>query len=392
MTHELSLAGAAIASTALYYGLKRYKSECRVKIHGTETSIPSTRTLLNEHCPSLASPSLAFMVPTPYLPTGILQTAFCSLQTLKRDTLSDITYDRELLTTPDQGTVSLDWYAKHKKGPISIIMAGIGGSSYEYHIRCLVKALSNSGFRAVVMNHRGLGRTPLTSSKLYNAQDTSDFTQSLHHIRDTHPEAPIVGVAFSMGAMLLTKYMGETGSSSLLSAAIAVSCPFDLLLTGRQLDRDTFLNNNVFQPLVVASQLRVVKRNYDMIKSDPLNFDMDALLNAKRVSEIDTLVTARTLGFKDCWELYASGSTTGYVDRIRTPFLVINSMDDNVVPAYGLPIDKIENNPYTALALVKHGGHLGFFTGLKPRIWYLTPVVEFLTAAVPQGTPGKAKL
>ncbi|KAJ2022464.1 hypothetical protein GGI06_001805 [Coemansia sp. S85] len=389
MTYELSLVGAAIAGTALYCGLKRYKSKCLVKIYGTETSHPSTRALLNEYCSSLTSPTLAFMVPTPYLPTGILQTSFCSLQTLKRDTPSDIAYERELLTTPDQGTLSLDWYAKHAQGPISIIMAGIGGSSYEYHIRCLVKVLGTAGFRVVVMNHRGLGRTPLTSPKLYNAQDTSDFTQSLHHIRDTYPEVPIVGVAFSMGAMLLTKYVGETGSSSLLSAAVAVSCPFDMLLTGRQLDRDSFLNNNVFQPLVVASQLRVVKRNYDMIKSDPINFDMEALLNAKRISEIDSLVTARTQGYKDCWELYAAGSTTDYVDDIRTPFLVINAMDDNVVPPHSLPIDKIESNPYTALALVKHGGHLGFFTGLKPRIWYLTPVVEFLTAATRQESKPK---
>ncbi|KAJ2503882.1 hypothetical protein IWW47_002789, partial [Coemansia sp. RSA 2052] len=121
-------------------------------------------------------------------------------------------------------------------------------------------------------------------------------------------------------------------------------------------------------------------RNWDMIKS--LGLDMDALMGAKRLSEIDTLVTAKTLGYKDCWEAYAAASTTQYVDRIRAPFLVINAEDDPVVPAQGLPLDKIESNPYTAVAMVKHGGHLGFFAGVVPRIWYLTPAVEFLQAVV----------
>ncbi|KAJ2255160.1 hypothetical protein GGI13_001755 [Coemansia sp. RSA 455] len=382
--YELSLTGAAVLGTALYYGLKRYISDCRVQIIAAdieELGIQSIRSILNEHCPSLTNPSLAYMIPTPYLPAGILQTAYCSIQTLKRDHLSDITYDRELMTMSDNGTISLDWYPERSTpGPIAIVMAGVGGSSYEYHIRCLVKTISRSGYRVVVMNHRGLGRTPMTSHKMYNLRDTDDFRDTLQHIRDTNPQVPLVGIAFSMGAILLTKYLGEQGNSSLLSAAIAIGCPFDMTVTGRLLDADTFLNNNVFQPLVVASQLRVVKRNFDMIKSHPVGIDMDALLKAKRVSEIDTLVSIRVLGYKDCWELYESASTTQYVDRIRTPFLVINSMDDPVVPAHGLPVDKIRENPYTAVALVKHGGHLGFFSGVKPRSWYLTPVVEFLEA------------
>ncbi|KAJ2337109.1 hypothetical protein GGI00_000441 [Coemansia sp. RSA 2681] len=284
----------------------------------------------------------------------------------------------------DGGTVSLDWYPNRDIGwssePIAIVMAGVGGSSYEYHVRCLVKRLADTGeFRVVVMNHRGLGRTPLTSPKLYNGVDTDDFRDTLIHIHETYPQAVLVGVALSMGAMLLTKYMGNE-RRPLLSGAVVISCPFDMTLTGQMLDKDTLIFNKFVRPTAVASQLRLIKRNWDMIKS--LGLDMDAIMSAKRLSELDTLVTAKTLGFKDCWEAYAAGSTTQYVDRIRAPFLVINAADDPVVPAQGLPLDRIESNPYTAVALVKHGGHLGFFTGVVPRIWYLTPVVEFLQAVV----------
>ncbi|KAJ2745468.1 hypothetical protein GGI20_002133 [Coemansia sp. BCRC 34301] len=357
-------------------------SSCRVEIHAAVPTDDSEciRTILDTHCPSLTNPSLASMVPTPYLVGGMLQTAYSALRTLKRDAYSNITYDRETKIMSDGGTVSLDWYPQQKhnsRKPIAIVMAGVGGSSYEYHIRSLVKALAGGGFTAVVMNHRGLGRTPLTSPKLYNGGDTGDFRDTLIHIHDCFPEAPLVAVAFSMGATLLTKYLGEQ-PGALLSGAIAICCPFDMSITGRMLDADTFVFNRFVRPMAVASQLRLVKRNYDMIKRS--GFDMDALMNAKRLSEIDTLVTARALGFKDCWELYAASSTTKYLSEIRVPFLVINSMDDPVVPPHGLPLDKIKSNPLAAMALVRHGGHLGFFTGVLPRIWYLTPVVEFLQA------------
>ncbi|KAJ2901419.1 hypothetical protein GGI21_004696 [Coemansia aciculifera] len=378
------LAGGVIAGTGLYFGLKRYISNCRIEILGQAAEeaegFKGMRALLDA-CPSLTDPTQAYLIPTAYLCGGMLQTAYSSIQTLKRDSASDIVYDREPMIMSDGGTISLDWYpqrATDSSQPIVIIMSGVGGSSYEYHIRCLAKTLDKAGFCAVVMNHRGLGRTPLTSPKLYNGGDTSDFRDTVQYIHDSFPEAPLLGVAFSMGAMLLTKYMGEP--SALLAGGIVICCPFDMTLTGRLLDADTFANK-LSRPLIVSSQLRIVKRNYDMVKS--AGYDMDALMRATRMSEIDTIVTAKACGFKDCWELYEAGGTAKYVDHISAPYLVINTMDDPVVPPRGLPLDKIKSNPNTAVAMLKHGGHLGFFTGnLTPRIWYLTPVVEFLQAVV----------
>ncbi|KAJ2346048.1 hypothetical protein GGH92_003774 [Coemansia sp. RSA 2673] len=55
-------------------------------------------------------------------------------------------------------------------------------------------------------------------------------------------------------------------------------------------------------------------------------------------------------------------------------------MDDPVTRYEGIPQAKFKSNPYIALALLKHGGHLGFFCGLRPKIWYMTPVTEFFDA------------
>ncbi|KAI8318905.1 AB-hydrolase YheT [Martensiomyces pterosporus] len=397
---EVQAAGAAVLGLSLYYGLNKYTDNCRVQLITADEGVSrliakdsgeeaSIRRLLETECPSLTDPKKAFMIPTPYLCGGMLQTVYCTTKALKRDQYSNIKYDRELHEMDDKGTISLDWYPKRSEDPadttpIVVIMTGVGGSSYEYHIRCLAKALADGPlkYRVVVMNHRGSGRTPLTSPKLYNAYYTEDFRDIVKYIHSSYDQARLIGIGFSLGANLITKYLGEEGSKCLLSAGIAVCCPFDMSIAGRALDADGFLNNNVFQPNLVATMKRLLKRNLDVIKTSEIDYDLDKIMKVKRMSELDNLVTAKTYGFQDCWAYYDAASSTHYVDNIATPYLAINSLDDPVTPPEGIPVDKFKTNPNISLALVKHGGHLGFFTGLSPTIWYLDPIVEFIGAIV----------
>ncbi|KAJ1801408.1 ATP-dependent DNA helicase chl1, partial [Coemansia sp. RSA 2523] len=160
-------------------------------------------------------------------------------------------------------------------------------------------------------------------------------------------------------------------------------CPYDTEVAGRALSAPGLLNDWLFQPNLMATVKRLLRRNIDVIKSSPLNYDIDAIMKASRMSEIDDLVTARTYGHKDCWAYYRAASSVEYVEKIRKPFLAINAEDDPVTPISGVPKDKFANNPCTALALVKHGGHIGFFTGvMSPKIWYLDPVAEFVSAVL----------
>ncbi|KAJ2700040.1 hypothetical protein H4218_002286 [Coemansia sp. IMI 209128] len=387
----------AFSGISLLGSMRKCGNRCRVQLVSAASG-PSTadstqgesiRTLLEADCPSLTDAKQACMKPTPFLRGGMLQSLYSTMRALKRDKYSDISYDRETKILSDGGTVSLDWYPARSPDsadarPIAIVMSGVGGSSYEYHIRCLSKSLGKegAGYRVAVMNHRGMGRTPLTSPKIYNASDTCDFRDIVKYIQASYPDAPLLGVGFSLGANVLTKYLGEQGAESPLSAAVAICCPFDMSLTGRSLDADTFLNNKLFQPHLVATIKRFFQRNSEILQNSPTNYDWDAIMKATRMSQIDTLVTARDSGQRDCWEHYRAASSTPYVDGIRTPYLAINSMDDPVTRYEGIPQAKFRSNPCIALALLRHGGHLGFFCGLKPKIWYLTPVTEFFNAVV----------
>ncbi|KAJ2666677.1 hypothetical protein IW148_000664 [Coemansia sp. RSA 1199] len=376
---------AAAAGVALYYGVSKYVEDSKVRLlAGASDDEPTELQKLLAQCPSLSEN--ARLVPTPYLCSGMLQTVYGTQIALRKDRESNIEYVRESKLMSDGGTVSLDWYPELPNDDVSsiaIVVPGLGGSAYEYHIRCVVRRLHATirGMHIVVCNHRGSGRTPLTSPRLYNAYDTSDLTDVLNELSAKFPHARLVCVGFSLGANLITRYLGDHGHDARLAAAVAVSCPYDTEVAGRALSAPGLLNDWLFQPNLMATVKRLLRRNIDVIKSSPLNYDLDAIMKATRMSEIDDLVTARTYGHKDCWAYYRAASSVEYVEKIRKPFLAINAEDDPVTPIDGVPKDKFANNPDTALALVKHGGHIGFFTGVvNPKIWYLDPVAEFISA------------
>ncbi len=99
------------------------------------------------------------------------------------------------------------------------------------------------GYRAVVINFRGckpqfvllgsqffltvwpLGAgVPITSPLLYSAGHTDDTRQALRYIAYLYPDAPILGIGFSLGANVLTRYLGEEKELSRVHAACVLGC------------------------------------------------------------------------------------------------------------------------------------------------------------------------
>ena len=83
-----------------------------------------------------------------------------------------VQYRKELLLTPDGGTLALDWLGAAAAGEqphtVVIIYPGLTGSSESAYIRtfsalCMEKI---PGACAVVLNHRGLGGAPITVPSL----------------------------------------------------------------------------------------------------------------------------------------------------------------------------------------------------------------------------------
>ena len=65
---------------------------------------------------------------------------------------------------------------------------------------------------------------PLTSPHLYSAGSTVDIRAALLHISTRYPNAQLLGLGFSLGASVLTRYLAEEGTRSRLKAACVLGC------------------------------------------------------------------------------------------------------------------------------------------------------------------------
>jgi predicted alpha/beta-fold hydrolase len=65
---------------------------------------------------------------------------------------------------------------------------------------------------------------PLTTPQLYSGGHTDDLRQALFYIAQTFPEAPLLGLGFSLGANVLVKYLAEEGEESRLQSGCALGC------------------------------------------------------------------------------------------------------------------------------------------------------------------------
>lgn len=65
---------------------------------------------------------------------------------------------------------------------------------------------------------------PLTSPQLYSAGHTDDLRQALLYISHRFPAAPLLGLSFSLGANVMTRYVAEEGEFSRLKSACVLGC------------------------------------------------------------------------------------------------------------------------------------------------------------------------
>jgi hypothetical protein len=72
---------------------------------------------------------------------------------------------------------------------------------------------------------------PVTSPQFYSAGHTGDIRQALVYISQLYPRAPLLGLGFSLGANVLTRYLAEEGEQSRLKSGCALACVSRLLTT-----------------------------------------------------------------------------------------------------------------------------------------------------------------
>ncbi|GJJ12386.1 hypothetical protein Clacol_006628 [Clathrus columnatus] len=357
----------------------------------------SLREFVITRCPSL---SQGYMGPPWWLDNGHLQTLYSALGNF--DHLDEIVYERRFLRLPDGGTLGLDFAGPQKiSNDITIVLMlhGISGGSNEAYVRsvlrhvCAPKYEGGLGYRGVVMNFRGCGNVPLTSPQLYSAGYTDDLRATILYLRKKYPKAKILGIGFSLGANVLTRYLGEEGYNSQLVSGCALACPWDLLRFSDHIESSWF-HRNIYSRALAQSIQAKVKENLNIMRqecSQDVLLHIDTLLKAKnpQVILVDEHVT-RFLGgsstpfpLASAKDYYRWASCIDQVSNIRVPFLAINALDDPISSTVPVPLP--EEAAHTILATTANGGHLGWFEGggvgwWETKRWIKNPIVEWVRA------------
>ena len=245
--------------------------------------------------------------------------------------------------------------------PMLVVLHGLSGGSHELYLRHVLAPLvsQEGGWEACVVNSRGCAMSKITSSVLYNARATWDVRQTVKWLRKTFPNRPLFGVGFSLGANIITNYIGEEGSDCVLKAALVLSNPWNLEASSLALQR-TWIGLNVYSRAMGKSMKALFETHAEQISTNP-KIDVAAVRKIKYLHDFDREVQGKTWGYPTEGAYYRDAASTDPLLAVRIPFLAIHARDDPIAADEALPRHEIEQTPYGVLCTTSLGGHLSWY-------------------------------
>jgi predicted alpha/beta-fold hydrolase len=293
---------------------------------------------------------------------------------LRRPLLPALT--REEWPTDDGDTLSIHHLQGRPARPRVFIVHGLEGNLSSSYIKGLFVALGSQGYPATLMEHRSCDGRTNNAKRLYHLGETTDLALVVRELVRREPERRLVLCGYSLGGNQVLKWLGETPEAvpHQVLAAIAVSPPFDLLVSGPHMDRVLFgqYTRHFLQSLIPKALAKA--------EQYPGVLDVERIRKARTFQEFDTYATAALHGFADAQDYWRRVSSGQFLPRIRVPTLLIASADDPFNPGSTLPREHAAKSPYLIPQLTRRGGHVGFVAGSprRPRFWADEQILTFL--------------
>jgi predicted alpha/beta-fold hydrolase len=256
--------------------------------------------------------------------------------------------------------------------PVVIILHGINNDSSFGYIKSLQRSFANRGWNAAAMNFRGCGGVAMTTPRGYNGAYTNDLRSLVWAISGRmSKDVPVFLVGNSLGANVMTKYLGEEGMSGTLpkcvSGAASLGNPFSI---------NSSLVSFPFNIALALGVKRTLLQNWSVLSKMTDQLSQQALRKAMlsttiaQVDEASAPVFVRNdpfypfafrIGYKNGNSYWLDSSSYRLVRYISVPFLNLSAHDDFLVATpnrnrLGFCI----SNPNVMVAETRCGGHLGW--------------------------------
>jgi len=297
-------------------------------------------------------------------------------------------YRRERLTTTDGDFVDLDWIDGVPGSPLVLGCHGLEGCSRSPYMLRLMEQVRRRGWHGVVLNYRGCSGEDNRLVRAYHSGWTDDVDLVVRRLAGRMPATPIFVAAYSLGGNIVGNWLGRCAAAITPAPAGAFFCsaPFLLAPCSRQLERG-------LQQLYLRRFLRTLRQKaHRKAQAHPGAFDAAATARARTLREFDEAYTCPLNGFRDADDYYERASCGPHLARIRIPTLVLNALDDPLIPPDSTPRELIADTPGVQLVQVARGGHVGFVCKGRPD-WLEEQILRWFDAclgALPADAPGAA--
>ena len=268
------------------------------------------------------------------------------------------------LDTPDADFVDIHRLDAPPDAPRVVMLHGLEGTVRSHYAQAFLAEAGRRGWGADLLIFRTCGGELNRTRRFYHSGETTDVDFVVRRILDEFPASSIGLAGVSLGGNVMLKYLGESGSAvhRRIRAAMAVSVPFDLERSSRNIDRG-------FSRLYQFHFLRSLKRKaIAKLEKFPDLGNAETIERLRTLVEYDDLITAPTHGFADAHDYYQRSSSIRFLAGIRVPTLLLSAVDDPFLPPEVL--DEVRElasgNPSLELEFLPRGGHVGFIGGRNP--------------------------
>ena len=143
---------------------------------------------------------------------------------------------REQVELDDDDFLNLYWLTQGN-GPIVIIVHGLEGDSSSNNVKAMFDVVRKNGWNGVLLLNRNCGGFSNRLQRTYHAGETGDLDFVVNLVKKRFPDVPLMLYGYSLGGNTMLKWLGEKGDHAGISAAAAVSIPFDLASSTAILDK-----------------------------------------------------------------------------------------------------------------------------------------------------------
>jgi hypothetical protein len=216
---------------------------------------------------------------------------------------------------------------------------------------------------------------PNRRPRLYHSGETSDLDFVVRRLAARDSAERLFAAGSSLGGNVLLKWLGENSGQRMISAAAAVSTPYDLAAGSRHLER------HVGRIYVRGFLATLCSKAIDVARRFPeaaARIDTERVLRSRTFWDFDDAATGPLHGFAGADDYYDRSSSIRFLASIRTPTLCLSSEDDPFLPAAVLPRARAAASSSVRFLTTRRGGHVGFVSGTSPRYWAEETVLTWL--------------